>query len=350
MMGEIRLSPKPIAVHVHSLGGMVWAGNWLFSLFNQVHVPICTVVDSESASAATFLTVSSPYRVATPFAKSMLHDYWALMGGKREELLDWQDAMERRTQQMKRMYLSRTDFRDDELTELMRHDVWLDAETCVRKGLYDRIVRPDRSSAVRRAVAKLEPDRGGPGADFAPFFKTNWNVLYSRCNSALPMELDALLSMRETTKPVVYTTPGEIQCDDPSVAYACVPRLQSFAIPVFGVVDNDLSWHELIPVLFCHRRFMYDNAHVVSYLPYVEEYGRVEDIVHNVRVDRGLVTAALRQRARPTEEFLADIFERVRHIPAEECLRMGIVDQLIHTGTMPPAQKKEEKKKAKRRT
>lgn len=331
---DIRLSPKPIVVHVHSLGGKMWAGNWLLSLFNQVHVPICTLVDSESASAATFLTVSSPYRVATPFSKSLLHDYSAVLMGKREELLSTQDVLERQIGRIKQMYLSRTKFTREELTELLRHDKWLDADFCEEKGLYDRVLRPDVSDVVRRAMGKLDKSRGGPGINSSPFFKTNWNVIYSTCTSMLPMELDSVISAQENSKPVVYTAPGDIHCDDPSVSFACIPRLQSFMVPVFGVVDNDLTWNEMLPIQYCHRRFMYDNAHVISDLAYVYAQGRLEDVIHNVNLDRSTIIKVLTDRGKPTKEFLADIFERSRYISAEECLRMGLVDEIIDTGTV----------------
>lgn len=338
----IRVSPKPIIVHVHCPGGQFWAGNWLFSLFNQVHVPICTMVDSESASAATFLTVTSPYRVATSYSKSMLHDYWALMAGKREELLANHDALERRAQQMKKMYLSRTKFTAEELDDIMRRDIWLDANVCFEKGIYDRIIQPNKADKANLTISRIHrsfenassSSSSGSRATAAgaPFFKTNWNVLYSACASKLPVELDALLSAKQSTKPVIYTTPGELVCDDPMIMYACIPRVLSFEVPVFGVVDNDLSWFEMLPIQFCHRRFMYDNAHVVSYLAYIEAYGRLQDVVHNTKMDRDLIVKVLKQRGKPSEEFLKDIFERARYISAEECLKMGLIDEVVKTG------------------
>jgi len=325
---EVRVTAKPIVIHVHSPGGLVWAGNWLYSLFNQVHVPICTLIDSESASAATFLTVGSPYRVGTHHSKSMLHDYSGAMMGKREEMLASHAMMETRTQQMKRMYLTRTRFNASELDDIMRRDIWLEAPLCKKKGILDRVIQPDRSEVARKVLLGMQRRMGGA----APFFKTNWNVLYSTCTTQLPSELDDLLAEKQSTKPVVYTAPGMMSCDDPYIMFACIPRIQSFEVPVFGVIDNDLTWYEVLPIQYCHRRFMYDNAQIVSNLAYVEAYGRVQDVVHNTSVDRHMITHVLKQRARPTEAFLRDIFDRSRYITAEECLKMGLVDEIIQTG------------------
>jgi ATP-dependent protease ClpP protease subunit len=319
---SVLTSPKPIAVHVHSPGGDVWAGNWLLSLFNQVHVPICTVVDSISASAATFLTVSSPYRVVTSFSRCMLHDYWGAMMGKREEMLAIQSVVEQRLARLKRMYLSRSRFTSTELDALMRRDIWLDADTCMKKGIADRLVRPDRTVSASSSLTTKT----------MPFFKTNWNVMYSTCSEAMPQELDALLSESHSTKPVVFNAPGGMECMDIDIVFAYIPRVQSFSIPIYGVVDNDLSWFEMLPVQYCHRRYMYDNAHVVSHMAYVEGRGRLQDIVHNTQVERALIVRVLKERGRPTKEFLDDIMDRPRHVTADECLRMGLIDEIVRTG------------------
>jgi ATP-dependent protease ClpP protease subunit len=245
------------------------------------------------------------------------------MMGKREEMLAIQSAVEQRLARLKRMYLSRSRFTSTELDALMRRDIWLDADTCMKKGIADRLVRPDKTVSVSSSLMKTKT---------MPFFKTNWNVLYSACSEAMPQELDALLSESQITKPVVFNAPGGMECMDVDIVFAYIPRIQSFSIPIYGVVDNDLSWFEMLPVQYCQRRYMYDNAHVVSHLAYVEGRGRLQDIVHNTQVERALIERVLKERGRPTKEFLDDIVDRPRHVTADECLRMGLVDEIVRTG------------------
>jgi len=329
---DVRLTPRPIVIHVHSPGGYLLSGNWLYSLFNQVHVPICTVIDSEAASAATFLTVSSPYRVITEYGRMLLHDYSGGYSGKRENMLAEHHALERQFQGVKAMYLRCTDYERDELDQLMRRDVWLDAETCTKKGVCDRIIRPDRSAAAERKMDRIVRSTNLDPLT-APFMKTNWNVVYSSCDLRIVQQLDELLAHDETAKPVVFNTPGDLSCYVHSVAFACIPRIQSFSVPVFGIIDNIIDWWDMLPVLFCHRRYMYDNAQVdFSDLMYVSAtMSRLEDIVQNAMLDRSQIVNILKRKARPSAELLDDIFERPVILSAAECLEMGFVDTIVST-------------------
>ena len=40
---------------------------------------------------------------------------------------------------LREIYLSETKFKKKELEDILEHELWLNAETCVKKGLVDRI-------------------------------------------------------------------------------------------------------------------------------------------------------------------------------------------------------------------
>jgi hypothetical protein len=154
------------------------------------------------------------------------------------------------------------------------------------------------------------------------------------------MRLDSLLSRQESESlPVVFITPGSVSCDDSTLSLAAIARIQASPVPVFGVVDNYVDWWQILPVLFCHRRYMYENAVLYSDMVYEPTMGgRVQDIVHNADVKRGLIRRALEERAHPGAKFLAELFERTTFVTAQECLRNGIVDEVVplKVGRPPP--------------
>jgi ATP-dependent protease ClpP protease subunit len=306
----------------------VFAENWLLALFNQVTVPICAMVDGFAASAATALTVMAPYRVATPYSLSLLHDYAGVVFGKRERVLAQVNNLERFRKLYRDLYLARTKVSESQLEALLRRDIWLEAKDCLRMGIYDRVVQPDRTS---QAKAYLET-RLASLPRYLPFVKRNWNQVYSVCQGPeVAMRLDELLSRQESESlPVVFITPGSISCDDPTLSLAAIARIQASPVPVFGVVDNYVDWWQILPVLFCHRRYMYENAVLRSDMVYEATMGgRVQDIVHNAEVKRGLIRRALQERATPGAKFLADMFDRTTFVTAQECLRNGIVDEIV---------------------
>jgi ATP-dependent protease ClpP protease subunit len=313
--------PKPIVMHVHSQGGSVYSEQWLLSLFNQVQVPLCAMVDALSASAATAITVMAPYRVATEHSLTLIHDYSNRPSeGTREQLIDMLARAEADRKTYVDLYLSRTKIPRARLEEILRRDMWLDAPTCLRMGIYDRVIKPNR----RTVTAKV---RG-----LAPFSVSNWNTVFATCLSTFPSAFDEIMSKQEELKPVVIITPGGEACNasDPLISLAMIARILSSPVPVFGVIDNVVSWWQLLPILFCHRRFMYENARLDSDLAYERTWGsRLQDIVHNAGVMRGLITGTVKARAKPSAELLADMFDRNMTLSAQECLKHGLVDEVV---------------------
>ncbi len=324
---QVRVSPLPIVIHVHSPGGDMYSMNWMLAMFNQVSVPICVMVDGVSASAATALSVMAPYRVGTPHSLSLLHDlscYGA--SGHREELLSEMSDVERHREMIKRLYAARTRLTDAQLEAMLRRDLWLDAPACLRHGIYDRVVRPDRGREVakymaRASMATLQLAR-------APFLKTNWNVLFADCTPELVRKFDAVLAA--PAKPIVFLTPSSAPCDDLIVMVTLIARIRSSPVPVFGVIDSVVTWWQLLPVLYCHRRYMYENTALDANMVYNSAWGgRLQDIVDNANTFRGLVRAAVQERGTPTRALLADMFERRVYLTPQQCKDNGLIDEVV---------------------
>jgi ATP-dependent protease ClpP protease subunit len=323
---------KPIVIHVMSRGGNMDSEGWILSLFNSVHVPLCSMVDGYSASAATALTVMAPYRVATEYSISLLHDYSEMdIKGKREQLMYSRDASESALALIKRLYMARTKLAAPELDAMMRRDMWLDAKTCLRMGICDRIISPDRTDDVRRFMASSHMHGLEPST--APFIKRSWNRVYAVCQgSELVEAIDGILAGQDTAmKPIVYFAPGGVgDCNDPKASLAVIARILSSPVPVFGVVDNRLTMWQMLPVLFCARRFMYESAAVDCKFAYTSAFGsRLIDIVHNAGIMRSLIEKALGARAKPLAGFVDALFDRDRFLTAEECKKHGMIDEIV---------------------
>lgn len=326
--GAVHVAPKPILIHIHSYGGSTYSENWLLSLFNHVRVPLCAMVDQMSASAATSLSVMAPYRVGLPHSMSLLHDYATLKLGKREKVLADVSNAERHRTLYKDLYLARTAITDRDMEALLRRDLWLDAKECLRLGIYDRIVAPDRSAEARHAMATKYASL----PDNMPFIKHNWNTVYSMCDSGPTVveHLDILLSFpAQEMRPIVYIAPGDGDCDDITSA-AAIARIQASPVPVFGIVDNQVSWWDMLPILHCHRRYMYETAVLESAMVYTSAWGeRLQDIVANANKFRSVIQGCVRERGRPTPDLLNGMFDRHMFLTAEDCLRNGLVDEII---------------------
>jgi ATP-dependent protease ClpP protease subunit len=70
----IKSIPKPIVIHLSSPGGYCISMN-LFNVFSQTQrLPLCVIIESMCASAATELQLLAPYRVMVDYSEYLIHD------------------------------------------------------------------------------------------------------------------------------------------------------------------------------------------------------------------------------------------------------------------------------------
>ena len=182
---RVNTDPRPIVVHVHSAGGDMRGIALFAAMMDHVTVPLCVLVDGKSASAATALSVMAPYRVATEYSMTMIHDYAGHKEGPRDLIMTLTDRAEQFRDHLKAMYLHNTSLDPDELEDLLHRDIYLDAKACLSKGVYDRILFSGHTRGKARHVIPQEFSRD------AVFLKTNWNRFVYSCDTAAPQSFDA---------------------------------------------------------------------------------------------------------------------------------------------------------------
>jgi len=132
--------PGNIFLHVNSYGGSVFAGLSAMDYVRSSKVPVYTVVEGCAASAATLFSVVGHHRQIRHNSCMLIHQLSGLMWGKYEEM---KDSMENNTMLMgliKDTYQEYTKLPKKKINELMKRDLWLDAETCLEYGLVDEII------------------------------------------------------------------------------------------------------------------------------------------------------------------------------------------------------------------
>jgi len=328
------VSPKPIVVHVHSPGGYVDPGLRLMSIFRECRVPVCTLIEGMSMSASTFLTVLAPYRVMTSHATTLIHEYAGGVWGKSQDLVAAVTHGEKQFANIREIYLRRTRIREAALDEMLRHDLDLDAATCLRLGIVDRILdyaRGGRAPTTRAAAAGV--------STHLVLIKTNYNRFQSTCSTAADCAaLDTLVAEGGAElKPVVYypyrfcLDPGEV---GPSVfsAFMFIPRMQALCLRThcYSVLDTDIHIEDYLPSLFCSRRFMYETASVKIFLRTTRMHGQLmDDVVANTRLFMTRLRAVLEERTRIPADVLDAMSGSVFMFDAQECLRYGLCDEIV---------------------
>ncbi len=135
-------SPPPIHLHIQSYGGIAHSGLAGYDHLRNMKVPIYTYVDGVSASAATLLSIAGSKRFIYQNAFMLIHqaryNYWGIY--THEDIKDELENSENLMKVLKRIYLERTKIPEKKLDDLMKKDLYFDAEESLKYGLVDVII------------------------------------------------------------------------------------------------------------------------------------------------------------------------------------------------------------------
>tara|TARA_Y100000992_G_C21269937_1_gene496107 strand:+ start:1289 stop:1993 length:705 start_codon:yes stop_codon:yes gene_type:complete len=132
--------PPPINLHIQSGGGSLLNALYIVDLIETLDTPVNTYIDGYSASAASLIGVVGDKRYMTKNSMIMIHQLSSGKEGKYQELDDDQQNMQQFMNKIKAVYLRKTTIPYIQLSEILNHDLWLDATTCKKLGLVDEII------------------------------------------------------------------------------------------------------------------------------------------------------------------------------------------------------------------
>lgn len=137
---EYNLDPPPINLHIQSEGGSLMSVLYIVDLIENLDIPIHTYIDGYSASAASLLNVIGDKRFMTKNSMMLIHQLTSEKEGKYQELDDDMKNLQMLMNKIKTIYLRHSTIPYNELIEILKHDIWLDADTCKKYGLVDEII------------------------------------------------------------------------------------------------------------------------------------------------------------------------------------------------------------------
>jgi ATP-dependent protease ClpP protease subunit len=133
-------SPIPIHLRINSYGGSVFAAFSTLDYMNQTEIPIFTYIDGCAASAGTIMSVCGSKRFIGENSYMLVHQLSSQHWGKYQELQDDMKNSDSLMKRIKEIYEERTKIPKTKMDEILRHDLWWDAKTCLKYGLVDEIL------------------------------------------------------------------------------------------------------------------------------------------------------------------------------------------------------------------
>jgi ATP-dependent Clp endopeptidase proteolytic subunit ClpP len=132
--------PPNMYIHINSYGGSIFAGLSAVDYIKNSEAPVTSVVDGCAASAATMMSIVADHRLIYEHSFMLIHQLSSGMWGKYEELKDDMKNNNLLMKTIKDIYQKHTKIPKTKLNQILKHDLWLDAKTCLRYGLVDDII------------------------------------------------------------------------------------------------------------------------------------------------------------------------------------------------------------------
>ena len=132
--------PPPIHLHIQSEGGSLYHTLYVIDLIRNLDTDVYTYIDGFAASAATLISVVGKKRFMTKNSLMLIHQLSGADSGKFNELQDQMSNMSILMSILTNVYLNYTKIDKETLNQLLKKDLWLDSETCLKYGLVDEIL------------------------------------------------------------------------------------------------------------------------------------------------------------------------------------------------------------------
>ena len=328
--------PKPILIHISSNGGNVTDGMRLFSIFTMSKTPIATIVDNYSCSAATFLSVISPYRLITNYGYCIIHGY-SVSGitqrKKQTQLHNMIEIYDTYFNKIIEMYKERTKFKHDELIELLQHDLLLDAKFCLKKGIVDRIIKIEKHKKTAEIKKNIYDVINSPN-----------NNIKITCNNTIS-HIDKIL-FEDNLSPVIIH-PRQDNCIDTSIntddtyerknsltifqTLNLIPRILNIKQPTYAIIDGPISIDDLLPMLYCDQIFMFDYVPIICNILYFHNKSSllIDDNIKNTQLIFNIISQILKEKTKMTDEMIENIKSKFRMINSKEALKLGLCNTII---------------------
>jgi len=129
-----------ISLHINSYGGSVFAGLSAVDYIASSQAPVTTIIEGCAASAATLMSVVGHRRLMRKNACMLVHQLSGHMWGKFQEMKDDMQNSEMLMKKIKSIYRAHTKIPEDTLEDILKHDIWWDADQCLEYGLVDEII------------------------------------------------------------------------------------------------------------------------------------------------------------------------------------------------------------------
>jgi len=136
----LEIEVPEIKLHINSGGGSLLDSFAAIDYIRNSKAPVHSIIEGSAASAATLMSVVAKKRSITKHSFMLIHQLSAGMWGKFESMKDEIDNCTMFMNVINEIYSKHTKIPKTVLKDILKRDIYMDAKTCLKYGLVDKIM------------------------------------------------------------------------------------------------------------------------------------------------------------------------------------------------------------------
>jgi ATP-dependent protease ClpP protease subunit len=136
---RLNIDTIPIYLHINSRGGSILDAFAAIDYICNSRVPVYSIIEGSSASAGTLISVVCAKRYIRPTSYMLIHQLSSSLWGKMCEIEDEVQNLTDLMTRIRKIYMDRSKMPKKTLDNLLKRDIWLDAQTSIKHGLVDEL-------------------------------------------------------------------------------------------------------------------------------------------------------------------------------------------------------------------
>lgn len=138
---------KTLNIHINSLGGEVFDGMAIANAIKQHNGLTRSYIEGIAASISTVIALAADEVYMSENSMFMIHNAWGGSMGDAGELRKQADLLDKISNEIAKIYISKSTLSAEVVNEMMKDETWLDAEEAKEMGFIDYITEPVKVAA-----------------------------------------------------------------------------------------------------------------------------------------------------------------------------------------------------------
>lgn len=195
-----------INIYINSYGGEVAEGLAIYNCLKRHNAKINTYVDGFACSIASVIFMAGDNRYMSNTSLLMIHNAWTYTMGNADELRKQAEDLDTITQASINAYMDHVNISEEELSNLLDNETWLDSSSALEKGFASELITVEdkqvASQSVRMAInQKLLQDINKP--------EPKNDISKEEINSMIKTEITKILEQKEEPEEPKEESPKE---------------------------------------------------------------------------------------------------------------------------------------------